>query len=151
MSTRSSRFSLRTRKSMKLLGQIECSSCQRFYFPPENSDDENDDVDEQTENSEQLCCDCEEKKAYKSPPRKRRAIQQQNGVPSPIVKVIKQEQIDPADLQANNGGYNDRVSPIANQNTTNGINHFNCDSMVQIHTSELLKQPMLPLSIDSEY
>lgn len=144
-----SRFNLRTRKSMKLIGQLECTSCHRFYFPPENSDDENDDGI-QTKPGENLCCDCEEKKRYEPSP-KRRAIQRQNGVPSPISKTIKQEKIDPDYSQSNIDGNYGRFSSVANQNTTNGSNNFNSDRMVQIHSSELLAQPMLPLNMNSEY
>lgn len=140
---------LRNRKSIKLIGQNECTSCHRFYFPSENSDDENDDG-VQTKTVEALCCDCEEKKRSEPPP-KRRAIQRQNGVPSPMSKVIKQEKLDSDDLQSNISGNYGRFSSNANQNTTNGINNFNCDRMVQIHSSELLTQPMLPLNMNSEY
>lgn len=119
---------------MKLFGQIECTSCHRFYFPPENADDEIDDDGNQT--SEKLCCDCEEKKQYEIPPKRRR----QNGVPSsPIITNIKQEKIDSDDMQPR---ISDRISPITN---------FDSDRMVQIHSSELLTQPMVPLNINSEY
>lgn len=146
MNTSIGRFNLRTRKSMKLFGQIECTSCHRFYFPPESADDFDidDDVDEnQTNTSEKLCCDCEEKKRHEPPPKRRRAVQRQNGVPStPLTVKIKQEQIDQDDSQSEISAYNDRISPITN---------FDDNRMVQIHSSELLTQPMLPLNINSEY
>lgn len=150
----SSRFNLRTRRSMKLNGQIECTSCRRHYFPAENSDDENSDDDEQTKKvKQQLCCDCDAKQVYKSPPPKRRIVQRQNGAPSPILTQIKQEKIDSDYSPAKINGYPDGISSNAKQKTTkaNGNNRVNCDNMVQIHSSELLSQPMLPLNINSEY
>ena len=137
MSLSTGRFNLRTRKSVKLFGQIKCTSCGRFYFPSENSDDENDDVD-QSKTGENLCCNCEEEKRQEPPP-KRRAIQGQNGAPSLAPKIIKQEKIDLDYSPTNDSGHCDRLSSIPNQ-----------DRMVQIHSSELLTQP-LPLNINSEY
>lgn len=132
---------------MKLHGQIECTSCHRFYFPAENSDDENDD-DEQTQKIKQLCCDCEAKQADKSPPRKRRASQRQNGVqPSPL--MIKQEKIDSNESPGHNNGCHGQITPLTNRN---GFNHLDLNRMVQIHSVDLLAQPMVPLNnINSEY
>lgn len=134
---------------MKLYGQIECTSCHRYYFPPENSDDENNDDEVNTESGEKLCCDCEEKSRYEPPP-KRRAVQRQNGVRTPISKMIKQEKIDPVELQETINRHSDQFTSDSNQITTNHSN-FNCDRMVQIHSSELLTQPMLPLNINRKY
>lgn len=160
MSTSTGRFNLRTRKSLKLHGQIECTSCHRYYFAPEIFDDENDDCDDPTKTNggEKLCCDCEEKKQLEPPP-KRRAVQRQNAAPSPISKTtpitkrIKQEKIDSDDPHATFNGHCDQFSSNANQNaTTNDIcADFSQNGMVQIHSSELLAQPMLPLNINSKY
>lgn len=152
MSTPNGRFNLRTRKSLKLHGQIECTSCHRYYFAPEIFDNENDDYDDQTKaGGEKLCCDCEEKKRLEPPP-KRRSVQRQNAAPFPMPKTtpmpvnIKQEKID-SDATAN--GHCGRFLPNA---ITNGISSdFSQNGMVQIHSSELLEQPMLPLNINSEY
>lgn len=154
MSTSSGRFNLRTRKSLKLHGQIECTSCHRYYFEPEIFDDENDDCE--SKGGEKLCCDCEDKKKLEPPPKRQR----QNVAPSsisnttPMIPRIKQEKMDldysPA---ADKGHCDQRLRPIANQNaTTNGISSdFHQNGMVQIHSSELLSQPMLPLNVNSEY
>lgn len=155
MSTPTGRFNLRTRKSLKLHGQIECTSCHRYYFAPEICDDENDIFDDQTKaNGEKLCCDCEEKKRLEPPP-KRRNVQRQNAAPAtapisktkPMTPKIKQEKIDADYSPATNKGHCDRVSPI-----TNGIgNDFSQHGMVQIHNVQLLTQPMLPLNVNSKY
>lgn len=156
MNTPTGRFNLRTRKSLKLNGQIECTSCHRYYFAPEIFDVENDDCDDPTKTNggEKLCCDCEEKKQLEPPP-KRRAVQRQNVASSPISKTtpmttkIKQEQIDLDYSPATDNGHFDRVSTIANRTaTTNGISQ---NGMVQIHSSELLTQPMLTMNINRKY
>lgn len=161
MSTPGGRFNFRTRKSLKLHGQIECTSCHRFYFSPEIFDEENYDDGDQS-GAEKLCCDCEEKKRCEPPP-KRRAMQRQNGVQTPISKTtttttttpmttIKQEKIDSIGSQANSNGHYDRLPSIANQNTVKGISDdFSENRMVQIHSSELLTQSMLPLNFKREY
>lgn len=156
MSAPTGRFNLRTRKSLKLQGQIECSSCHRYYFAPEIFDEENDDCDDQTK-GEKLCCDCEDKKRLEPPP-KRRSVQRQNAAPSPISKTtpmtskIKQEKNDLDYSPAAIKGHCDQFSLISNRNTTtNGIgNDFSQNGMVQIHNVQLLTQPMLPLNVNSK-
>lgn len=141
----SSRFNLRARKSLKLFGQSECTSCHRFYFPPENSDDENDNGTQATA-TETLCCDCEEKKRHEPPP-KRRAVQRQNGASPSISNVyIKQEKPDLDDSQSIASGHFDQRLSNVNQHAKNRTENTNCDQMVQIHSSELL-----PLNTNSKY
>lgn len=157
MSAPTGRFNLRTRKSLKLHGQIECTSCHRYYFAPEIFDDKNDDCE--SNGGEKLCCDCEEKKKLEPPP-KRRSVQRQNIAPSAISKTppmttkIKQEKMDSDYSPATAKGHcAQRLASIANPNaTTIGVSSDFCQNgMVQIHSSELLTQPMLPLNINSEY
>lgn len=134
MNKATGRFNLRARKSMKLLGQKECNSCSRYYFPREYSDDE-ENIDSSNE-SEQICCNCEQKKQAKMKPTKK--IHQ--NVASP--KTIKIENVDPNEMDHN--------GPIQNKHNQNRGNNFRSDCMVQIHFDELTMQPTAMLDSNGE-
>lgn len=136
MSSIGGRFNLRTRKSLILVGQIECSLCKRHYFPLENSDD--DDIDDQKEN---ICCNCEEKQQYQ-PPTKKRAIQCDNDAKATAIKRERMES------NSNISNQNSQTQPDANQtkvkqpkqrkNTQNRKQSINSKRIVQTQAAVCL-------------
>lgn len=115
------RFNLRTRKSLKLAGQIECNSCKRNYFPSNFSDD-----NDNTEQTENVCCNCEKIPLQNAPQPRKRAKR----------TSIKEEKIDPDfDFHKMVNVSNDQC-PGTSETTKIQLPK---QSMVQIHSIELLK------------
>lgn len=139
------RFNLRTRKSLKLNGQIECSSCKRFYFPPENLEDD----DENEIQTKKICCDCEDRQKQQ-PPAKR---QRKNGA---TITAIKQE-LNNSITQSHD--YYDQhsnqslqpIRSIEKENTHNVDKKSNSGCMVQIHSIELLSNSPIKLTTKSKF
>lgn len=108
------RRSLRSRKTVKLNGQIQCESCKRFYFTSEY-------IDESESTVKRICCNCEGEQQKQSFEKR----QKKHGT---IATEIKQELIKPS--------FQQNVSSNGKENASSVDNNLNSDCMVQIHSIE---------------
>lgn len=140
------RFNLRTRKSLKLNGQIECNSCKRYYFPPENVDEDDDDNEVKTK---QICCDCEDRQQQQPPAKRQRKSRA-------TVTAIKQEPITlipqpPVYYDQHSNQTLQPILSIEKENTQNVDKKTNSGCMVQIHSIELLSNSPIALTTISKF
>lgn len=131
MNRSSGRFNLRQRKSVKLFGQIECSSCKRYYFPTDNSDEE----EESETKTNKICCDCEER-AQNVPPPKRRVVQRKNDISATTQANVKQERIDSANFPVQNNVF-EHLQRNEKENTQQHCNNMNTGNTVPIHSVQV--------------
>lgn len=132
MNQAAGRFNLRARKTLKLLGQVQCISCTRYFFPPEYVDDEKN--AESGNESEHICCDCEQKKQVAKMKLAKKVRQHKNAASS--TTTIKIEKIEPIEILSDLS-----IQPIQSQNNQNNGSNFRPECMVQIHLDELITQP----------
>lgn len=127
---------------MKLNGQVECSSCKRYYFSSEDLDEDENDGPKTN-----ICCDCEERQRYE-PQAKR---QRRSGA---TATAIKQEKLELNDILEKPIVYHDQNQadlkhPVEKENTQNHENDVKSGCMVQIHSIELLSQPQQPFILNT--
>lgn len=128
---------------MKLNGQIECTSCKRYYFSSEYLEDEDEDDGQKTN----ICCDCEERQRCQPQPKRQRRS-------AAKATAIKQETLETNEISAKPIVYFDQYQtelehPIEKENTQDHKNHVKSECMVQIHSIELLSQPQQLVTINS--
>lgn len=120
-------FNLRTRKSLKSIGQSVCKSCKRKYFPEDFSEHSD------TKGDQSLCCDCESKKLIE-PPAKRRQTRK-----AMATATIKPEPVESSSIS---NGQPNVIQTIPTNEKKSPRNNLDSDNMVKIHFTELLtKQP----------
>lgn len=120
------RFNLRSRKSLKLTGQIECNSCKRNFFPIDFSKD--------NENIGQInCCDCEEKEQNVTHPKRRTTIKIEKEDSPPSTNTDESNSDGSSDLSQDS---------VLRMNAPVRKNFLRSSRIVKIHTADLLKHPM---------